>query len=76
MMPSEEQALDYFAEFFANVNPYFPVINRQYFYHQWQHSRTSISPLILEAMFACAAFNMDDAHKGNQWLALAASTFP
>jgi hypothetical protein len=73
MMPSEQEALQYFEDYFSNTHPYLPVINRQYFYHQWQNNRAAISPLILEAMFACAAFNMDNAPKGNQWLALAAS---
>lgn len=74
MMPTEEQALRYFEYFFSNVHPYIPVVNKTYFYHQWQTNRQSISPLILEAIFACASLMLEPNNTaGNQWLALASS---
>ncbi|KAH6638458.1 hypothetical protein C7974DRAFT_306488 [Boeremia exigua] len=71
MMPSEEQALHYFEYFFANIHPYVPVVNRSYFYQQWQSARDSISPLMLEAIFACSTMMLGDVEEGNKWLALA-----
>ncbi|KAH8732887.1 hypothetical protein GQ44DRAFT_600786 [Phaeosphaeriaceae sp. PMI808] len=71
MMPSEEQALHYFDYYFTNVHPYCPVINKAYFYQQWQSARDSISPLMLEAIFACATLMLGDIEEGSKWLALA-----
>ncbi|KAH7123954.1 hypothetical protein B0J11DRAFT_435570 [Dendryphion nanum] len=71
MMPSEEQALHYFDYFFNNIHPYCPVVNKAYFYQQWQSARDSISPLMLEAIFACASLMMEPVSEGNKWLALA-----
>ncbi|KAF2498297.1 hypothetical protein BU16DRAFT_548115 [Lophium mytilinum] len=71
MMPSEQQALDYFDYFFTNIHPYCPVINRAYFYQQWSTARESISPLMLEAIFACASLMLEEPGAGNKWLALA-----
>ncbi|KAI9880132.1 MAG: hypothetical protein M1830_005161 [Pleopsidium flavum] len=71
LMPREDQAMEYFEIFFANVHPYVPVINQSYFYQQWHTDRQSISPLMLEAMFACAGRMSDDPAQGAQWLALA-----
>ncbi|OAK93543.1 hypothetical protein IQ06DRAFT_93612 [Phaeosphaeriaceae sp. SRC1lsM3a] len=71
MMPSEEQALQYFDYFFTNVHPYCPVINKAYFYQQWQSARDSISPLMLEAIFACSTLMLGDIEEGSRWLALA-----
>jgi len=73
MMPSEEQALQYFDYFFANIHPYCPVINRAYFFQQWQSARESISPLMLEAIFACSSLMMEGISQNNKWLALASS---
>lgn len=73
LMPPEDRAMDYFEIFFANVHPYVPVINQSYFYQQWHTDRQSISPLMLEAMFACAGRMSDDPAQGAQWLALASS---
>jgi hypothetical protein len=73
MMPAEEQALQYFDYFFANVHPYCPVINKAYFYQQWQSARDSISPLMLEAIFACSTLMLGDMEEGSKWLALATS---
>ncbi|KAJ4404378.1 hypothetical protein N0V91_005899 [Didymella pomorum] len=71
MMPSEEQALHYFDYFFTNIHPYVPVVNKSYFYQQWQSARDSISPLMLEAIFACSTMMLGDVEEGNKWLALA-----
>ncbi|OSS49817.1 hypothetical protein B5807_06060 [Epicoccum nigrum] len=71
MMPSEEQALHYFDYFFTNIHPYVPVINKTYFYQQWQSARDSISPLMLEAIFACSSMMLGNHDEGNKWLALA-----
>jgi len=73
MMPSEAQALHYFDYFFANIHPYIPVLHRGLFYQQWQTNRDSISPLLLEGIFACTSFMLNDLNEGNKWLALAAS---
>lgn len=73
LMPSEEQCLAWFEIFFAHIHPYVPVLSKSYFYKQWQTNRPSISPLILEAIFACAARMSDDPAQGAQWLALATS---
>ncbi|KAL8753108.1 MAG: hypothetical protein Q9199_005279 [Rusavskia elegans] len=71
LMPSEEQCLAWFEIFFAHIHPYVPVLSKSYFYQQWQTNRQSISPLILEAIFACAGRMSDDPAQGAQWLALA-----
>ncbi|KAI9740988.1 MAG: hypothetical protein M1834_002699 [Cirrosporium novae-zelandiae] len=72
LMPSEDQASRYFEFFFQNIHPYVPVLNRSLFYHQWHNNRGSISPLVLEALFACTGRLMDeDPSQGAQWLALA-----
>lgn len=72
-MPSEQQALQYFEFFFEHIHPYVPVINKLYFYQQWHTNRDSISPLILEAIFACAGYLSEDPTQGSRWLALASS---
>ena len=71
MMPSEERALDYFGYFFNYVHPYVPVLNRQAFYDQWRTARHSISPLILEGIFACVSCYLEDPVEVKRWLALA-----
>lgn len=76
-MPSNERCLELFDTFFQHVHPYVPVLSKRYFYDQWRHKRESISPLILEAIFACAgSVSPDDDAEGAQWLALAASKHP
>jgi hypothetical protein len=75
MMPSEEQALHYFDYYFENVHPYFPVVNKTSFYQQWQGARASLSPLMLEAIFACAALMLGEDTEGHRWLALASSQY-
>lgn len=72
-MPSDEDAAQFFKIFFTDVHPYVPVVNRNRFYQQWQSDPSSISPLLLEAMLACAGRLSDDPAQGAQWLALANS---
>lgn len=76
LMPDDEQAMAYFDIFFTSIHPYVPVIGKAYFYQQWHTSRRSISPLLLEAIFACAGRMSDDPAQGAQWLALASSRLP
>lgn len=71
LMPSNEEASRAFQDFFRHVHPYVPVLCRNYFYHLWQKDRNAISPLLLEAVLACAGQVSDDPAGGSQWLALA-----
>ncbi|KAL8649566.1 MAG: hypothetical protein Q9210_004320 [Variospora velana] len=71
LMPSEEQCLLWFDYFFTHIHPYVPVLSKSYFHQQWRTNRKSISPLILEAIFACAGRMSNDPVQGAQWLALA-----
>ncbi|KAJ5612419.1 hypothetical protein N7510_005613 [Penicillium lagena] len=71
LMPADEDVMAYFKIFFDDIHPYLPVIPRSHLYYQWQNDRTSISPLLLEALFACAGRLSDEASEGAQWLALA-----
>lgn len=73
LMPSEEQCTELFETFFTHIHPYVPVISKPHFYTQWRTNRCAISPLILEAIFACACRMSDDPAQGLQWLALASS---
>jgi hypothetical protein len=73
LMPSDEDALEAFQKFFQDVHPYVPVLCRSHFYDQWHDDRASISPLVLEAVFANAGRYGDDPAQGAQWLALANS---
>ncbi|RDW87690.1 hypothetical protein BP5796_03384 [Coleophoma crateriformis] len=71
LMPDEETVLQYFDMYFANVHPYVPVLNKTSFYQQWHTNRESISPLVLEAIFAISGRLADEPAQGHQWLALA-----
>ncbi|RMZ76124.1 hypothetical protein DV738_g5137, partial [Chaetothyriales sp. CBS 135597] len=71
LMPSQEDAMAYFDVFFRHVHPYVPVVCKTHFYHQWNTSKETMSPLLLEAVFACAGRMSDDPAQGAQWLALA-----
>jgi hypothetical protein len=71
LMPSEETCVHYFDLYFTHVHPYVPVLDRAAFYRQWHTSRETISPLILEAMFAIGGRLAEDPAQGQQWLALA-----
>jgi hypothetical protein len=72
-MPDEDTVLNYFDIFFNNIHPYVPVLDRQSFYAQWHNDKESISPLILEGIFAAAGRQSDDPAQGHQWLALVTS---
>ena len=76
LMPDDETILHYFDLYFANVHPYVPVLDRSMFFQQWATSRETISPLLLEAIFAIGSRLADDPAQGQQWLALASSTTP
>lgn len=71
LMPDDETILHYFDLYFTNVHPYVPVIDKAQFYQQWTNNRESISPLILEAVFAISGRLADEPAQGQQWLALA-----
>ena len=74
--PTEEQSMEYFEIFFTHIHPYVPVISKTHFYNQWHTNRRSISPLLLESIYACAGrMTPDDPAQGAQWLALASSKF-
>jgi hypothetical protein len=73
LMPSDDEVMNYFKIYFDDIHPYVPVVHRAQLYYQWQHDRKSISPLLLEALFACAGRLSDDPAQGAQWLALANS---
>lgn len=72
-MPSDEEALNYFKIYFRDIHPYVPVIHRSHFYWQWENDRDSISPLLLESLFASAGRFSDSPAQSAQWLALANS---
>lgn len=75
LLPDEETILHYFDLYFENVHPYVPVLNKAQFYHQWHNNRDSISPLLLEAIFAVAGRLADEPAQGQQWIALASSMY-
>ncbi|EMC94999.1 hypothetical protein BAUCODRAFT_521363 [Baudoinia panamericana UAMH 10762] len=72
MMPTDERAMEYFGYFFTFIHPYIPVLNKRAFYEQWQTARHSISPLLLEGIFACVARYLEEPYDVRRWLALAA----
>ncbi|KAI0867589.1 fungal-specific transcription factor domain-containing protein [Hypoxylon argillaceum] len=71
LMPPEETILHYFDLYFTHVHPYVPVLNKAQLYRQWNTNRESISPLLLEAIFAVAERLADEPAQGQQWIALA-----
>ncbi len=73
LMPSDQDAMKYFEIFFSHIHPYVPVVHRAHLYQRWQNDKSSISPLLLEALFACSGRMSDDPAQGAQWLALANS---
>jgi len=73
-MPDDETVLHYFDLYFTNAHPYVPVLDKESVYHQWQSNRDSISPLLLEAIFAIAGRLADEPSQGQQWIALATRT--
>ncbi|KAF3113990.1 hypothetical protein TWF569_010299 [Orbilia oligospora] len=70
-MPSDEEALALFDIFFTDVHPYLPVVNKNAFYRQWHGTRHSISPLLLEAILACAGRISNNPKVGLKWLNMA-----
>lgn len=75
LMPDESTALHHFELYFRHVHPYVPVLDKIAFYQQWNTNRESISPLIMEAIFAIGGRLAEEPAMGQQWLALASSTF-
>lgn len=75
-MPEDDEAMHYFRIYFDDIHPYVPVVHRSSFYYQWQSDRQSMSPLLLEAIFASAGRVSDDPAQGTQWLAMANSRKP
>ncbi|KAI5467602.1 hypothetical protein BGZ63DRAFT_345322 [Mariannaea sp. PMI_226] len=71
LMPDDDHAMRYFDLYFTHVHSYVPVLNKALFYQQWNSDRESISPLILEALFAIGGRLAEDPTEGQQWLALA-----
>ncbi|KJZ76979.1 hypothetical protein HIM_03856 [Hirsutella minnesotensis 3608] len=71
LMPDDASALHYFDLYFSQVHPYVPVLDKAQFYRQWNTARETLSPLILEAMFAIGGRLAEDPAQGQQWLALA-----
>ncbi|KAK3987749.1 hypothetical protein QBC44DRAFT_115810 [Cladorrhinum sp. PSN332] len=71
LMPDDDTVLQYLDLYFANAHPYVPVLDKAYFYQQWHDNRESISPLLLEAIFAISGRLADEPAQGQQWLALA-----
>ncbi|KAI2626397.1 fungal-specific transcription factor domain-containing protein [Xylaria nigripes] len=71
LMPDDETIMKYFDLYFSDVHPYVPVLNKAQLYRQWQTNRESISPLLLEAIFAVAERLTDEPTQGQQWIALA-----
>jgi hypothetical protein len=72
-MPSDEEAADLFSIFFNHVHPYIPIVNKAAFYRQWSTSKESISPLLLETIFACAGRLSNEPAKGLRWISMASS---
>lgn len=71
LMPDDETAMQYFELYFENIHPFVPVLYKPHFYHQWKTARETISPLILEAIFAIGGRLAEEPAMGQQWLALA-----
>lgn len=71
LMPDDAAALHYFDLYFSQVHPYVPVLDKAQFYRQWDSARDTISPLILEALFAMEGRLAEDPAQGHQWLTLA-----
>lgn len=71
LMPDDETALQYFELYFTHVHPYVPVLHKPHIYHQWRNAPESISPLILEAIFAIGGRLAEEPAMGQQWLGLA-----
>ncbi|KAI5284694.1 hypothetical protein KEM54_001138, partial [Ascosphaera aggregata] len=64
LMPSDSHAMRLFDIFFTHIHPYVPVLHRAAWYAAWHADKTRISPLLLEAVLACAA--RFDVHPDNR----------
>lgn len=73
MMPTNAKANDYFRYFFDNVHPYVPVLYPPFHFRHWNENKNSISPLILESIFAISSRMMGEHDESKRWLALARS---
>jgi len=74
LMLPEQRLSRYLDYFFTHIHPYIPVLSPSLFSHEWYYKRNTISPFLLEAIFACSARLMDiDPSHGSRWLALATS---
>lgn len=72
--PSESDASEMLTIFFEHCHPYLPIVNKASFMQQWESSnREQISPLLLEAIFACGGRLMTDPSIGLRWIARASS---
>lgn len=72
LMPADSTALHYFELYFKHVHPYVPVLDKAAFYRQWSTNPQSISPLILEAVFAIGSrLAGESTGISSQWLVLA-----
>ncbi|OAQ68010.1 fungal transcriptional regulatory protein [Pochonia chlamydosporia 170] len=72
LMPLDSTALQYFELYFEHVHPYVPVLDKVAFYRQWNTDPDSISPLILETVFAIGSrLGEENPRVSNHWLALA-----
>lgn len=72
MMPHEDRIMDYFGYYFNYIHPYIPVLNKAAFLEQWKTSQNTVSPLVLEAIFACVSRYLEPPVESKRWLALAA----
>lgn len=72
-MPTDDEALELFSIYFEDIHPYIPIVNKAAFYRQWNTSRDSISPLLLETIFACAGRMSSDPSRGLKWIIMASS---
>ncbi|KAI5780667.1 fungal-specific transcription factor domain-containing protein [Peziza echinospora] len=70
-MPSEEEAADLFDIYFRDVHPYLPIVNKSSLLRQWNSSRESISPLLLETIFATAGRISPEPTTGLKWISMA-----
>lgn len=76
MMPPDGRARRYFHYFFENVHPYVPVLHPSTLLSHWSEAKDSISPLILESIFAIATRMLGEQDESARWLALAKSQLP
>lgn len=76
IMPGDEIANRYIDLYFIHIRPYVPALSQVQFEQQWRTSRNSISPLILEAMFAMGAGISEASGERHRWLALVSRKRP